>query len=507
MQLEDLITGTGCRLRSGKDASVRITDVVEDSRTSVPGCLFIAKPGTKVDGARFIDDALDRGAEAILVQAGAELPVIPPNVAILESERIATEGAVLAERFFGSPSEHLFVAGVTGTNGKTTVTTLAKSMLDRAGVKTGLIGTITIDDGHEVARAELTTPPATEIARTLASMRENRCDAAMLECSSHALDQGRCDGVRFSAAVFTNLSGDHLDYHQDMETYARAKSRLFELLGDGVAIVNADDPRTPAMLERCPSATVVRCAPAGSSTDADARVDIVEQHLGRLHLRLHGPWGVCDANLHATGAHNATNALFACCLCHTYALSAEQLTDALAHAEMPPGRLQRISPEHDDTPDVFVDYAHTDDALATSLRCVREAIGARRLCVVFGCGGDRDRSKRPRMGAVAIEHADRVVLTTDNPRTEPPNAIIDDVLCGLNEAQRARVEVHADRATAIRSAIEQASPDEVVVIAGKGHEREQLLPDAMGGIVRRPFDDAVVARDALERRAGRVGSP
>jgi UDP-N-acetylmuramoyl-L-alanyl-D-glutamate--2,6-diaminopimelate ligase len=260
------------------------------------------------------------------------------------------------------------------------------------------------------------------------------------------------------------------------------------------------------MLERCPDATVIRCAPAGSGTDADARVEIVEQHLGRMHLRLHGPWGTADANLHATGAHNATNALFSSCLCHAFGLDAQQISSALAHATMPPGRMQRVESDDHDGPDVFVDFAHTDDALATTLRSVRDAIGARTLCVVFGCGGNRDTTKRPRMGRVACSHADRVVLTSDNPRTEPPNAIIDDVLAGLDDEERARVEVHADRATAIRAAIEQASPDEVIVIAGKGHEREQLLPDARGGVVRRPFDDVIVAQDALQRRARRVGS-
>ncbi len=507
MLLEELIRDTPCTLRSGDAKGVRITDVVEDSRTAVPGSLFIARRGTFLDGAAFVEDAIRRGAEAVLVGPGTALERVPPSIPVVETDRPATVGAMLAERFFGNPSSDLFVVGVTGTNGKTTVTSLAQTMLNAAGVKTGLVGTVTIDDGRDVGAATLTTPPASELSRSFATMREHACRAVMLECSSHALDQGRCDGLSFDLAVFLNLSGDHLDYHADLDDYARAKAHLFEVVGAGGAIVNADDPYAARMIDAYHGSDILRFAPARSTTNADAHVHIHDASLTSQRLELHGPWGFCSGTLHAPGAHNATNALVSACIAHRAGLDADEIGAALDNARMPPGRLQRIASGAKDEPCVFIDFAHTDDALATTLRSVRQSMteGAR-LIVLFGCGGNRDASKRPRMGHAACAHADAVVLTSDNPRTESPSRIIEDVLEGITPEDRTRVEVHADRAIAIGVAIALAGPHDVVVIAGKGHEREQLIPDGAGGIERRPFDDAAHALEALRRRSMRVGS-
>ncbi|GAB4552090.1 MAG: hypothetical protein Tsb0013_14320 [Phycisphaerales bacterium] len=503
MLLKDLIKGTRCTPRAGTRLSARITDIAEDSRTCVPGSLFIAKRGTALDGAAFIHDAIEHGAEAILIDARTDADHVPAHIAALITDDVPRTGARLAERFFGDPSGDLYVAGVTGTNAKTTVTTLAHAMLNHAGVRTGLIGTVTIDDGREIGAASLTTPPATEISRTLATMREHQCIAAMLECSSHALHQGRTSAVRFDCAVFTNLSGDHLDYHGTLDAYADAKALLFEQLGAGLAIVNADDPFSSRMLEACPEAEVLRFAPAGSSAPGDARLSVIHADLVAQRLELIGPWGSAEGVLRAPGAHNATNALAAACVCWHAGLDADAIAGALEHARMPEGRVQRVSTGADGEPTVFVDFAHTDEALAMTLRALRGAMADdQRLICVFGCGGDRDRTKRPRMGQAACTHADVVVLTSDNPRTETPQAIIEDVLAGLNERQRARVEVHADRARAIDEAIALARPRDVVLIAGKGHEREQLLPDGAGGIRRTAFDDRQHALAVLTRRAG-----
>ncbi|MEM1423921.1 MAG: UDP-N-acetylmuramoyl-L-alanyl-D-glutamate--2,6-diaminopimelate ligase [Planctomycetota bacterium] len=498
MLLHDLIADTDCRVVSAIPSSVRITDISEDSRACTPGCMFVARVGTAHDAVRFVPDAITNGARVVLIDASSRAPDVPEGVALITSADTARTGAIIAERFFGSPSYGLFTAGVTGTNGKTTVTALAHAMLNHAGVRAGLIGTVSIDDGHNTHPATLTTPPATTISRTLAAMHENGCSGAMLECSSHALHQSRTAAIDFDTAVFTNLSGDHLDYHGDIDAYARAKSTLFAQLGDGLAIVNTDAPHARTMLDACPDAEKLSFVPAGSTSRADAHVRIIESTLASQRLEVVGPWGTADAILNAPGAHNATNALAAACIAWRAGLDADRIASALPHARMPAGRLQRVEGP-DSAPTVLIDFAHTDDALATTLAALRaDMTDDQRLVCLFGCGGDRDRTKRPRMGRAACTHAHRVVLTSDNPRTEPPHAIIDDVLAGLDDEQRARTEVHPDRAHAIRVAIGNASPSDVVVIAGKGHEREQILPDGAGGTLRTPFDDAQHARAALE---------
>jgi UDP-N-acetylmuramoyl-L-alanyl-D-glutamate--2,6-diaminopimelate ligase len=322
-----------------------------------------------------------------------------------------------------------------------------------------------------------------------------------MEVSSHALDQSRVAGIGFACAVFTNLTGDHLDYHGSMDAYAAAKARLFESLDRGaVAIVNADDPAHARMVHGCAS-RVMRCSLTDASADCMARVRRMRPD--GMVCAMHGPWGVLDVDLPLAGLHNAMNALQALAAASALGVAAAPLERALATCPAPPGRLEPVSTP-DDGIAVLVDYAHTDDALLNVLRAVRQTLEpGGRIITVFGCGGDRDRTKRPRMAAVACAHADAVIVTSDNPRTEDPGAIVRDILAGVPTGSGAEVESRLDRAEAIARAVQLAKPGDAVVVAGKGHEDYQIV-----GTERRPFDDRVVARAALAARRGAlVGAP
>ncbi|CAG0970653.1 UDP-N-acetylmuramoyl-L-alanyl-D-glutamate--2, 6-diaminopimelate ligase [Phycisphaerales bacterium] len=520
MLLRDLIEGLAVRppAESGWDA-VRVCDLTEDSRTVVPGSLFIARAGLKADGKKFVGSALGAGAVAILTDdPNLALPA-GPAVPVVYSGEVTGCAAAMAERFYGCPSQRLGIVGVTGTNGKTTTTFLVWQLLNGAERRCGLIGTVLVDDGREVGPASMTTPPALELSQSLASMTEAGCECASMEISSHALDQKRADALRLRVGVFTNLTGDHLDYHKTMEAYGAAKARLFsQLPADGIAVVNADDPWAVRMAQGCP-ARVLRCTTAGLA-GADCAVEILESSMAGMTLRLRGGWGELTARVGLIGRYNAMNVLQAACACSALGLGREELAEGLEKVTAPPGRLERVS-EARDSITVFVDYAHSDDSLRNVLAtvgssmpgrrhaadCVSAVAGAparrgkgERLWAVFGCGGDRDRTKRPRMGKGAAELADVIVVTSDNPRTERPGEIIDEILGGVPAGCRSRVTVQADREKAIWHAVENAEAGDVIVIAGKGHETEQILPDGKGGTVRTQFDDREVAREALAAR-------
>jgi UDP-N-acetylmuramoyl-L-alanyl-D-glutamate--2,6-diaminopimelate ligase len=519
MLLKDLIAGLDVRLDAPNlvdAAALRVCDLTEDSRTALPGSLFVARRGEKHDGSAYAAAALDAGAVAILTDDPAFTLPDPArrHAAILRCQRVETAAARLAERFYASPSSTLTLLGVTGTNGKTTITYLVHQILNALGVRTGLVGTVVVDDGREVAPAAFTTPPSIELSRTLATMVDSDCKAAVLEVSSHALDQGRASALSFDVGVFTNLTHDHLDYHKTMDAYAAAKARLFEMLPPadqgGTAIVNTDDPASARMLAGCRASVVTCSARPGHA----AAVGIAEETSARwTRMRMTGPWGDLVTTCPLVGPHNVMNALQAVAAVHAAfgrsparpdGFTPADIAHALEHADAPPGRLQLVSTP-DDHVTVYVDYAHSDDSLRTVLgvlRDLRAASGeAAALTVVFGCGGDRDRAKRPKMGAVAAALADHVVVTSDNPRTESPGAIIDEILAGIPAAARPHVRVDADRERAIHRAVESAADGDLVLIAGKGHEDYQLLPDGRGGVVRRDFDDRLVAKAALAARA------
>lgn len=501
----------------------------------LPGSLFIARAGLKSDGRKYIVDAAKAGAAAVIVETPTgsepsafvsqlradlrgELPDAMPIVAVDDALKAA---AVIAEKFYGSPTRTLGVGAVTGTNGKTTITWLAWQLLNSCGVRCGLIGTVMIDDGITAAPAGMTTPPAIEMSRTAGVMLEAGCKAMVIEASSHALHQHRVDALQFDAAVFTNLTGDHLDYHKTMDNYAAAKARLFELLPDGaIAIVNAEDGWAGRMVRDC-RAPILACA-AGSEAryvmgasrvkQSPCTIETLGISLRGMQVRLRGPWGVIESNVRLVGAHNAMNLLQAVSLAHALGAGREQISNSLEAVTAPPGRLEPVSSDDDDV-HVLVDYAHTDDGLRNALTAVRRAMDESRsaaggggvLRVVFGCGGDRDRTKRPRMGLAAAELADFAVVTSDNPRSERPGEIVNEILAGVPQNRRGAVSVHVEREQAIRECVMHAGSGDVIVIAGKGHEKEQVLSDGKGGLVRVPFDDCEVAKRALElRRSKRV---
>ena len=464
---------------------VEVLGVQEDSRRVRTGDLFIARQGGGADGKAFVADAHKNGAVAVVSDGridGSPLPVIVVNDA-------GAAASVLANAALGDPTRHMKVVGVTGTNGKTTTTFLLRHLLAKHGVRCGLIGTCEIDDGTHSREASMTTPGPVALAEILATMRDKGCAAVAMETSSHALSQGRAAGVTFAAAGFTNLTGDHLDYHGTMEDYAAAKASLFASLpASAVAVVNADDEWSPRMLRDC-RATPTRFSSTGGVADYSAKEATVRAD--GSHFKLHAPGGTAEIHMRLVGRHNIENALCAAAIAgEAFGLTPDQIAAGLADAEGAPGRLQRV--DAGQSFGVLVDYAHTDDALQNVLSALKP-ITRGKLRVVFGCGGDRDRTKRPRMAAVAERFADAVYVTSDNPRTEDPAGIVNEIAAGFRERPPALIEI--DRRAAIRRALSDADAGDVVLIAGKGHENYQIV-----GTVKHAFDDADEARRALRER-------
>lgn len=525
MLLGELINGLDLRPVAGVSHDIRVCDITEDSRTVVPGSLFLARPGGQADGRRYIAQAIQAGAVAVVVQAGrTPSPAATQSVesyladitgaAVLEAPDAALAAARLAERFYGNASARLAIVGITGTNGKSTIAHLIHRAMNATRRRTGLIGTVEIDDGISVASAEMTTPPACEISRTLGVMVEQGCIAAAMEISSHALDQHRVAGLSVQVGIFTNLTRDHLNYHKTMEAYASAKARLFQMLPEGgTAIVNAQDPAWRAMVDGT-RARVIRCArtkpsivphgtPPGDSGEA-ASVTVRAASLDGMSLTLAGPWGEVELQTPLVGDHNAMNLLQAAAGMWALGVPSASWAGALERVGPPAGRLERVGAPGDDLA-VLVDFAHTPDAMENVLRALRGVAGGRPITIVFGAGGDKDTGKRPIMGGVAASLADRVVVTSDNPRSEPPRAIINQVIAGITGEALDRLEVHVERERAIHAAIVEAQAGEIILIAGKGHETEQVSVDELGRPVTRRFDDREVARQALAARRG-VGS-
>ena len=511
MLLAELIEGLPVRVVRGDPALVRVSDITEDSRTVLPGAMFVARAGLTADGTRFIADAVRAGAAVILTERPE---ACPDGVAVVACDDTPLCMALCAERLFGNPSGRLLVAGVTGTNGKSTVAHLVHGLMNRVGLRCGMIGTVLIDDGSESAPSPMTTPPAIELSRTLATMVDAGCEAAVMEVSSHALDQRRADAIAFDAGIFTNITGDHADYHRTFEAYLTAKQRLLGLLrGDAPGILNADDAVVAASADAVASGRPVLCheSVGGDAADADWSVERINGSIEGESLAIRTAGHEIRATVPLIGGFNAMN------VCQAVAAAwslleragmdeperASRIGQALSLANAPTGRVEPVHGAGDDVR-VFVDFAHTDDALDRVLLAVRAASEpGSELTVVFGCGGDRDTDKRPRMGAVAAANADRIVLTSDNPRSEPPSAIIDAILPGIPKERRGGTLVHAAREIAIREAILGAAAGGVVVIAGKGHETDQVSRDSSGRLVTRRFVDQEYARAALaDRRAG-----
>jgi UDP-N-acetylmuramoyl-L-alanyl-D-glutamate--2,6-diaminopimelate ligase len=486
MLLHDLLRSFDSSLDLAPLPNVPVSGVKEDSRLITPGDLFIARSGTKTDGRVFLADAHRRGAAAAIV-AGRNPDCPLPQIVVPDP---AASASPLANLFFGRPSESVRVLGVTGTNGKTTTAYLVRHLLHKFAKRCGLVGTVQIDDGKSCLEAAMTTPSATEIGSLLGAMRNNGCSACAMEVSSHALDQGRVSGVKFAAAAFTNLTGDHLDYHKTMENYAAAKARLFEMLGaDAFAIVNVQSPWSARMTRDC-RAKIVKF---GFDADADYRAEDIGITSQGSRFLLTTPNGQCEVSTVLIGKHNIENILTAAALVGTtFGLSAEQIAEGLRDAAGAPGRLQAVSTGQEFA--VLVDYAHTDDALANVLLALRPLTRGR-LRVLFGCGGDRDRTKRPRMARVAEHLADVVYVTSDNPRTETASEIIREIVGGFSESYRPKVMIDPDRRRAIARILADAQSGDVVLIAGKGHENYQII-----GAVKHHFDDVEEATQFLTTR-------
>jgi UDP-N-acetylmuramoyl-L-alanyl-D-glutamate--2,6-diaminopimelate ligase len=457
-----------------------VSSVAIDSRLCEEGTCFVAQVGSASDGHAFIDNAIESGAVAVVCQ---EASGVPPGTASAVVDDPRAAAGQLAQALLDWPARKLTTVAVTGTNGKTTVAHITRSLLERLGHPTGLLGTIAYETGLREHPAGTTTPDPVSLAEMTAEMVQAGRTHLVMEASSHALDQERVAGMDFAVGVFTNLSGDHLDYHGDMDAYRAAKRKLFERLdARASAVINADDPAGEDMA-RVTRATTMRF---GLSPLADLRARIHELTAEGCQFDLIGPGGEATVELPLIGRHNVYNALAAAGAALCVGAELADVAEALETIGPVPGRLERVAVER---PTIYVDYAHTDDALTNVLSALRPLV-AGQLIVVFGAGGDRDRTKRPRMAAAAERLADRVILTSDNPRTEDPRAIIEEIAAGFGPAGLAKAEQIVDRREAIGRAIELAGDADVVLIAGKGHETYQVV-----GETRLVFSDAAVAEE------------
>lgn len=485
----------GANARVVGPGSIRVTSLTEDSRQVSPGALFVARAGAHFPADRFVLDAQERGAVAILCEEGSGISVRPR----LECSSLRYGFGVVAQALAGDPSARLRVVGITGTNGKTTTSALVASALGRLGQKVATLGTLGFFIDGVAQYDTLTTPQPDRLAQAFASAEAAGVSHLVMEVSSHALAQGRVCGVQFRVAAFSNLSQDHLDYHETMDAYAEAKALLFGgdlgqplFRGDpGQRVLNVDDAFGRVLAGRHEGALLV--SSRGNRTAELLARDVSVDHEGLAALLQRGQSQV-KIRSRLVGTHNLDNLLLATGIVVSLGWSLEEAAPAVAGAADVPGRLERCDQPGDDVICV-VDYAHTPDALRNVLRAARDLAPSRLVCV-FGCGGDRDRTKRPLMGEAAATLADEIWVTSDNPRSEAPEAILADIRPGT-QAGRARVHEVADRRAAIRQAVLSAPAKSVVVVAGKGHETYQLVGDQVLS-----FDDRVEVREALARRRG-----
>lgn len=488
--LRDLFAQAEVVLVGGAEVpEVPITSLCDDSRAVNSGACFVAVRGAKVDGHEFIDAAAKAGAAAIVVERDGPIRSGLVCVRVADTREALAKLAAAYHGLRGGAGPAMRLIGITGTNGKTTVSWLLRSILQAGGEKSALIGTVEYDLVSRRLDAPLTTPGSLQVCRDLAIAREAGATSGVLEVSSHALDQRRCDGLTFAAGVFTNLTGDHLDYHRTTEAYGAAKARLFDLLGmRGAAVVNVDDAYGRVLADRMQGrATTFGVDACGA--DVTARVVRMDHRGTQLFLR--GRSSQLQVESALTGGFNVSNLLAAAATAEAIGIAPDTIREGIERLRGVPGRLQRVETEGSAF-SVYVDFAHTDAALSNVLDTLRPLTRGRLICV-FGCGGDRDRTKRPRMGAAVGKAADVAFVTSDNPRSEDPQAIIGAILPGFPRNGRCRVSVEVDRRKAIEAAIGEARPDDTVLIAGKGHEKYQEVRG-----VETPFDDVQVARECLQ---------
>lgn len=489
MPLADLLCPSGARAAEALGAQeLLVSGIALDSRLVRPGDLFVAVPGEQHDGRQFIEQAIANGAVAVVAEPPVAAYVDDVSVPLLEQVELSQDVGVLAAKFYGDPSRSLHMVGITGTNGKTTTSWLAAQLARAAGSRCGVIGTLGATLDNEIAEATNTTPDAISLQSQLASWKEEGVSAVCMEVSSHALVQGRVNGVSFETAVFTNLSHDHLDYHGTMAAYGRAKLQLFLTEGLTHAIVNLDDSYSAELLGVLEHGVSVITYSANGNRAADVVISDALYHSAGVSAYINSPWGSGEIQSPLIGDFNLANLAASLCAVAVMGSDFKNLLNAVADLKAVPGRMQLIPNTLD--VQVVVDYAHTPDALEQVLRALKTHVSGR-LVTVFGCGGDRDNTKRAIMGRVACELSDSCIVTSDNPRSEDPMAILRDIESGCLGSYQLQV----DRAEAIASALAEAKPGDCVLIAGKGHEDYQLI-----GAERLHFSDEEQALAALARR-------
>jgi UDP-N-acetylmuramoyl-L-alanyl-D-glutamate--2,6-diaminopimelate ligase len=465
----------------------RVSDLTLDSREVRAGSLFFALPGRQFHGLKFAADAAARGASVVLWEPGADVtpPSLPAGVFCASVPNLKSLAGRIADRFFSWPSSQLRITGITGTNGKTTCAYLLAQCLERLGLAAAYIGTIGWGRPAALAQPSHTTPDVVTVHRELAQLRAAGARDIAMEVSSHALDQGRVDGVRFHVAAFTNLTRDHLDYHESMAEYGAAKSRLFNMDGLSQIVLNIGDEFGRALLQSYagnarPTAVWVGAGDSGWLADRALHATEVRVERHGISMILDGSFGKLTVNTRLMGRFNAENSLVVIGCLLSLGVSLSDAAGALSHCKPAPGRMEVLETDAGNKPTAVVDYAHTPDALAKALSAAREHCAGALWCV-FGCGGDRDPGKRSIMGGIADELADRIIVTDDNPRSENPQAITQAIVSGIKSR---KVRVIHDRGEAIATALKEAQPVDLVLIAGKGHEDYQIYGDT-----RRSFSD------------------
>lgn len=474
------------------DGKVEIKNIQHDSRKVTEGSLFICMEGAHFDGHNFINQAKEKGAVAILTTR--ENISLPEGVSALIVPEMLNALAILVPYFYDYPSKKMRVIGVTGTNGKTTTTYLIRAILMQAGYKVGLIGTIQMMIGDEIFPIHNTTPNVIDLQHIFAEMCEKNVDFVVMEVSSHALAEHRVSGIEFDTAIFTNLTQDHLDYHKTFENYRKTKAKLFDIVSrtgkksGKTAVINLDDAASEEMLNHSTCNKITY----GIEKNSDLRAVDVDVKADGTKFKVRGNFGTMDLTLHLTGIFNVYNVLAAIGATLAEKISPENIKIALENFKSVPGRFEKIFADIPFT--IIVDYAHTPDGVKNVLETARQ-IAKKKIITVFGCGGDRDNTKRPIMGRLAAELSDIVIATSDNPRTEDPEKILAEVEVGVKEKIQGKVhECIIDRRRAIFRAVELAQPDDIILILGKGHENYQILKDKTIH-----FDDREVAQEAIKK--------
>ena len=479
MSLQEILEGW-----ADSSSQLELGGISLDNRNIEPGDMFVAVQGLQGHGLQYAASAVEAGAVAVIHDGRGEVPVL--GVPVVQVADLGEKLGELASRYYGAPSEQMTIAGVTGTNGKTSVAHFLAQSWQRVYGKSGMVGTIGYGPSGHLQNAERTTPDALRLQHILSDCLKSGVERLAMEVSSHALQQSRCQTVQFDAAIYTNLSRDHLDYHTDMEQYAAAKRRLFTDHAPAFAIINHDDHYGKKWFGELNGG--MQMLSFGLEQGAELKAEVRAMDIDGMTIRIQGPWGTEEFHTCLLGEFNASNLLAAAGTLALLGMPWHQVLHQLELMQPVPGRMMRMGGEQGQ-PVVVVDYAHTPDALEHALQAVRAHLNGRLVCV-FGCGGNRDQGKRPQMGRAAEMLADDVFVTSDNPRFESANKIIEDVMAGLESPDKATIE--PDRAAAIQRAIAHARPGDVVLVAGKGHETWQEI-----GGQKIPFSDESTILNAL----------